>query len=154
MCNEFLDDADREVFEEMKTKNSRRYQIEGLGDWGIAEGLVYNNWEELDFDIQKMRSMTDRADKPIYHELFGLDWGFSNDPTGFIACMVNEKTREIFIFDEMYGYRMTNIEIANKIREVNYDKCLIIADSSEPKSIEEVRQAGIQRIRPAKKRVS
>lgn len=151
MCNEFLDDADREVFEEMKTKNPRRYQIEGLGDWGIAEGLVYNNWEELDFDIQKLRSMTDRGDKPIYRELFGLDWGFSNDPTGFIACMVNEKTREIFIFDEMYGYRMTNIEIANKLKEMGYDKCLITADSSEPKSIEEVRQAGIQRIRPAKK---
>ncbi len=151
MCNEFLDAADLEVFEEMKIKNPRRYEIEGLGNWGIAEGLVYNNWEELDFDIEELRSMTDKADRPIYQELYGLDWGFSNDPTGFIACMANEKTREIFIFDEIYGYRMTNLEIANKLKEKGYDKCLIIADSSEPKSIEELRQAGIQRIRPAKK---
>ena len=151
MCNEFLDEADLEVFKEMKERNPRRYQIEGLGDWGIAEGLVFNNWQELDFDIQAMRSMTDRADIPVYREVYGLDWGFSNDPTGFIACMVHEKNKEIYIFDEMYGYRMTNMDIANKLREMGYHNCLIIADSAEPKSIEEVRQAGIQRIRPAKK---
>jgi len=46
---------------------------------------------------------------------------------------------------------MTNIQIAEKLKEMKYDKCLIVADSSEPKSIEEVRQAGVQRIRPAKK---
>lgn len=151
MCNEFLDEADLEVFREMKRRNPRRYQIEGLGDWGIAEGLVFNNWQELDFDVQAMRSMTDRADIPVYREVYGLDWGFSNDPTGFIACMVHEENKEIYIFDEMYGYRMTNIDIANKLREMGYHNCLIIADSAEPKSIEEVRQAGIQRIRPAKK---
>lgn len=151
MCNEFLDADDIAVFDEMKEKNARRYKIEGLGDWGIAEGLVYNNWEELDFDVQYLRNQTDRYDRPVYQEIFGLDWGFSNDPTAFIASLVNEKTKEIFIYDEIYGYRMTNQQIANAIKNKGYDKCLIVADSSEPKSIEEVRQFGIQRIRPAKK---
>lgn len=151
LCNEFLDAADIAVFDEMKEKNPRRYKIEGLGEWGIAEGLVYNNWEELDFDVQKLKSMTDRYDYPIYQEIYGLDWGFSNDPTAMICSLVNEKAKEIFIYDEIYGYRMTNQQIANAIKAKGYDKCLIIADSSEPKSIEEVRQFGIQRIRPAKK---
>lgn len=151
MCNEFLDEADIAVFEEMKEKNPRRYRIEGLGEWGIAEGLVYNNWEELDFDVARLKKQVDRYDNPVYQEIYGLDWGFSNDPTALVCSLVNEKTKEIFIYDEIYGYRMTNDQIARSIIEKGYGKCLIIADSSEPKSIEEVRQLGIQRIRPAKK---
>lgn len=151
MCNEFLDDADRAVFEDMKEKNMRRYSIEGLGEWGIADGLVFNNWEELEFDVQHLKNQTDRYDRPIYQEIFGLDWGFSNDPTAMVASLVNEQSKEIFIYDEIYGYRMTNQQIAAAIKAKGYDKCLIVADSSEPKSIEEVRQFGIQRIRPAKK---
>ena len=151
MCNEFLDDNDRKVFAKMKEKYPRRYQIEGLGDWGIAEGLVFNNWMERDFDVNALKQLTDRRGKPIYQELFGLDWGFSNDPTGFVACLANEHKKEIYIYDEFYGYRMTNMEIANKIVEKGYGNVLVIADSAEPKSIEEVRQFGIQRIRPAKK---
>lgn len=151
LCNEFLDDADIAVFEEMKKSNPRRYQIEGLGDWGVAEGLVYTNWEELEFDENRLKTMTDRHDIPVYTEIYGLDWGFSNDPTAVIAGLVNEKTKEIFIYDEIYGYRMTNQAIATAIKAKGWAKCLITADSAEPKSIEEVRQFGIQRIRPAKK---
>ena len=151
LCNEFLGEDDLAVFDEMKEKNPRRYRIEGMGDWGIAEGLVFNNWEELEFDVDDLKSQTDRHDYPIYKEIYGLDWGFSNDPTALVCSLVNEKTKEIFIYDEIYGYRMTNQQIAQAIKAKGYDKCLIVADSSEPKSIEEVRQFGIQRIRPAKK---
>jgi phage terminase large subunit len=151
MCNEFLGDDDLKVFEEMKKNNRRRYDIEGLGNWGIAEGLVYTNWTELDFDYKKMRMQINRDGTPLYKELFGLDWGFSNDPSAVIACMVSEKTREIFIWDEIYRYKMTNQMIADEIKLHELDKELIIADSSEPKSIEEVRTFGVQRIRPAKK---
>lgn len=151
LCNEFLDANDIKVFEKMKEKYPRRYQIEGLGDWGIAEGLVFNNWLEMDFDVNYLKGLTDRRGRPLYQELYGMDWGFSNDPTGFVACLANEFKKEIYIFDEFYGYRMTNMEIANKIAEKGYGSCLVVADSAEPKSIEEVRQFGIQRIRPAKK---
>ncbi len=95
--------------------------------------------------------MRDRRDQPVYQEVYGLDWGFSNDPTALACSLVSEKTKEIFIFDEMYKPRMTNDEIAEELKKMGYDKCLIIADSAEPKSIEEVRRKGIQRIRPAKK---
>ncbi len=150
-CNEFLDDADRRVFEDMKEKNPRRYYIEGLGNWGIAEGLVFDNWEELLFDENELLAMTDRKGYPVYQELFGLDWGFSNHPSAVVALLANEKTKEIFIYDEIYKYRMTNMQIADELKKKQWQNRRIVADSAEPKSIEEVRQFGIQRIQYAKK---
>lgn len=151
LCNEFLGEDDIKLFEELKVSNPRRYEIEGLGNWGIAEGLVYNNWKVVDFDPEDIRSRINRDGTPMYRELYGLDWGFSNDPTALVACMANEKTKEIYIWDEIYGYRMTNQQIAEEIIKHGFQKELIIADSSEPKSIEELRRLGIHRIRPAKK---
>lgn len=150
-CNEWLDDHDRALFADMAEFHPRRYHIEGLGNWGIAEGLVFENWEELDFDVNDLMRVTDKHGKPIYSYYYGLDWGFSNDPTAFIAILASSKTKEIFIFDEMYGYRMTNPEISSSLIRMGYGKCLIRADSSEPKSIEEVKRGGINRIRPAEK---
>ena len=49
-CNEWLDEADIKVFEAMKKNNPRRYQVAGLGGWGIVEGLVYENWKEQEFN--------------------------------------------------------------------------------------------------------
>ncbi len=54
-CNEWLDAADKKVFETMKRNNPRRYRVAGLGDWGIVEGLVYENWEERLFSIDEVR---------------------------------------------------------------------------------------------------
>ena len=49
MCNEWLDAADLKVFETMKQNNPRRYRVAGLGDWGIVDGLIYENWREEHF---------------------------------------------------------------------------------------------------------
>lgn len=149
--NEWLDDDDRALFEDMRVKNPRRYEIEGMGNWGIAEGLVYTNWRVADFSVQELVSATDRYDKPIYKQVYGLDWGFSNDPSAFVYCLVDERNKKIYVCDEIYKTRMTNKDIADALKAADYDKCLIIADSSEPKSIEELRQQGILRVRPAKK---
>lgn len=54
MCNEFLGKDDIELFEKMKEVSPRRYSIEGLGEWGIAEGVVFDNWKELDFDYKEL----------------------------------------------------------------------------------------------------
>ena len=44
LCNEVLSESDLVLFEEMK--NPKRYQVAGLGNWGVVEGLVYENWKE------------------------------------------------------------------------------------------------------------
>ncbi|WKY43922.1 PBSX family phage terminase large subunit [Eubacteriaceae bacterium ES2] len=144
-CNEFLGDDDRLVFEVMKVNNPRRYKVEGLGDWGIAEGLVYQNFEELSFDkdeINQIKTVT---------ALFGLDFGYTNDPTAFIALLADKATKTIYIYDEIYKKALTNKDIFNEVSYRGYAKERIIADSAEPKSIDELRRLGLNRVRPARK---
>lgn len=105
----------------MKRTNPRRYEIEGLGNWGIAEGLVYNNWQELDFDPYVLKNMKyAKTGLPKYLDLRGLDFGFANDPTAFIALLANEKDREIYIYDEIYKVRLTNQQIYDNIKYKGY----------------------------------
>lgn len=143
--NEWLGSDDIALFESMRVRNPRRYAIEGLGEWGIAEGLVYEDFVEKEFDYQeisKRKSVT---------SIFGLDFGYTNDPTAFICALVDQEAKELYIFDEHYEKAMTNSEIAAMIKYKGYAKEVIIADSSEPKSIEEIKRAGVMRIKGAAK---
>ena len=144
-CNEFLGDDDRDIFEEMKKNNPRRYNIEGLGEWGIAEGLVYDNFTEKEFDVQEV------SKKQGVISTFGLDFGYTNDPTAFIALLVDKSESTIYIFDEIYKKALTNKDIYNEISYKGYTKEKIIGDSAEPKSIEELKRLGLRRIKAAKK---
>lgn len=150
-CNEFLGDDDIEIFELMKKNNPRRFNIEGLGEWGIAEGLIYDNWMELDFDIEALRKKTDTYGRPIYRELFGLDFGYTNDPTAFIAVLADEKKREIYIFDEIYKTRLSNKDIYEAVRYKGYASARITGDNEDPRTINELKMLGLHRIVAAKK---
>lgn len=145
-CNEFIDQADIHFFEQMKVKNPRRYRVEGLGEWGIAEGLVFDDWEEYEFDYREILKT-----RPGAHARFGLDFGYTADPSGFIAFIVDTERKEIYIFDEHYEKAMLNNEIADMLKYKGYAKERIKADSAEPKSIDEIRGYGISRITPARK---
>ena len=144
LINEFLDATDRRVFERMKKTNARKYAVAGLGEWGIAEGLVYENWEVEKRDINSLLQKG-------YKAFFGLDYGYVNDPTAFVAFLVNAKLKEIHIFDEFYKKRMLNSDIATEIKKRGFGKERIRADSAEPKSNEDLRRLGIHRITPAAK---
>ncbi len=145
-CNEWLDSADRRMFERMKRDNPRRYRVAGLGEWGVAEGLVYENWEVQDFDIATLL-----AERETLTCVYGLDYGYTNDPTAFVAAAVDPARRELYIFDEHYQTRMVNSDIAAMITAKGYQKERIRADAAEPKSNEELRRAGVSRVRAAKK---
>ena len=144
-CNEWLGSDDIALFEQMKIRNPRRFRIEGEGEWGISEGLIYENFVEQEFDYREI------SKRKNARAVFGLDWGYSNDPTAFICAIVDQDTKEIYIFDEHYQKAMVNSEIASMIKYKGYAKEQIIGDSSEPKSIEELKRAGITRIKPAAK---
>ena len=144
-CNEFLGEDDKKLFEKMKINNPRRYNIEGLGNWGIAEGLVYSNFEELDFNVENIKK------RPNVKSAFGLDFGYTNDPTAFIASLIDLDNMEIFIFDEHYQKAMSNKDIANMIKYKGYSKERIVGDSSEPKSIDDIKRQGIYRLKGARK---
>lgn len=144
LCNEFLSESDLILFEEMK-KNPRRYKTAGLGEWGIVEGLVYENWEERVFDVHEI------SIRPSVRSAFGMDFGYVNDPSTLFCGLVDTVAREIYVFDEMYEKGMSNEDILSKVSEMGYSKERIKADSAEPKSIAYLRKAGLTRIRAAKK---
>lgn len=135
-CNEWLDEADARLFEEMKTNNPRRFQIEGLGMWGVSEGLIYEKVKYEDFDVDAVRAM------PGVVSAFGLDFGFT-DPTAFICMLVDNKNKLIYVFDEWYKTGTTNVQIAEQIKAMGYAGQKIICDSAEPKSIAELQDHGI-----------
>ncbi len=144
LINEFLDETDRAVFERMKKTNPRKYDVAGLGNWGISEGLVFENWRVGSVEISP-----DEAYK--WKSFFGLDYGYTNDPTAFVAFMANPIDKQIYIYKEFYGKRMLNCDIAEKITSLGFAKERIRADCAEPKSNDDLRRLGIGRITPSVK---
>lgn len=145
LCNEFLDEADRRNFDRMRETNPRRYKVAGLGDWGIVEGLVYENWEEKVFDASEVSRRLN------VQSAFGLDFGYTNDPSALFCGLVDTVAREIYVFDEMYKKGMTNEAIYQEVSRMGYSKERITADSAEPKSIAQLKALGLVRIHAAKK---
>ena len=144
-CNEWLDAADLKVFETMRKQNPRRYKVAGLGDWGIVDGLVYENWEEKAFSIDEVKAI--KGVKSV----FGLDFGYTNDPSALFCGFIDQASKTIWVFDEMYKPGMSNEAIADEVQRMGYVKEKITADSAEPKSIDRLRELGLKGIRKARK---
>ena len=141
LCNEWLDDADLKVFDTMRKNNPRRYAVAGLGGWGIVDGLVYENWKEEYFTLDDIKHCK---------SAFGLDFGYTNDPSAFFVGFVDTENKKLYVYDEFYEYGMSNQRIAEKVTEMGYRKERITADSAEPKSIDELDGLGL-RVKSAKK---
>lgn len=134
-CNEWLDKSDLKLFEDMRLHNPRRYRVAGLGDWGIVEGLIYENWVEQTFTLDDIRHC---------QTISGLDFGYTNDPTAFLIGFIDQDAKKIYIWDEIYKKGLTNRMIYQEIQNAGYAKEKITADSAEPKSIDELRELGLR----------
>lgn len=145
LCNEWLDDADKRLFERMKKDNPQRYRVAGLGEWGIVSGTVYENWEEKAFSVEEISKLQG------VKSVFGLDFGYVNDPSALFCGLIDKTNKTLWVFDEMYEKALSNEEIAEKIIRMGYSKEHIKADSAEPKSIDRLWDLGIRRIERAKK---
>jgi phage terminase large subunit len=143
--NEWLDEADRKLFEDMRKNNPRRYRVAGLGEWGVVEGLVFENWREEAFDPDAVRRID--GVRPA----FGLDFGYTNDETALFCGMVDLKGKRIWAFDELYRKGMSNEAIYSAIERMGYRKERVRADSAEPKSIDRLRDLGMTGVRAARK---
>ncbi|WP_229100640.1 PBSX family phage terminase large subunit [Holdemania sp. 1001095H_141210_F2] len=158
MCNEWLDESDKKLFETMKKNNPRRYSVAGLGNWGIVDGLVYENWREEAFtpiSQKEYNKLDDKNDKKyvILDSLkttSGLDFGYTNDPTAFFMGFLDLENKKLYVWDEMYKKGLSNKAIHNEIVMMGYSKERITGDCAEPKSIDELKALGL-RIRGAKK---
>lgn len=145
LTNEFLDETDRALYERMRRERPRQYAVAGLGEWGVAEGLVFDRWRVEEFDPAALPH-AERC-----RHVFGLDYGYTNDPTAFIAAAVDPVDKLLYIYDEFYKTRMLNTDIAREIVAHGFQKERIRADCAEPKSNDDLRRLGIRRIAPANK---
>ena len=141
LCNEWLDESDKKLFETMKKNNPRRYAVAGLGNWGIVDGLVYENWKEEVFDINSEQF---RIKHPTLKSGFGLDFGYTNDPSAAFIGFVDLDNHKIYVWDEMYEKGLSNKRIYNNICSMGYSKDRFTGDSSEPKSIDELKGYGLR----------
>lgn len=143
--NEFLDESDIRMFNEMKESRPERYRTAGLGEWGAASGLIYPSFEILDFDPDDILS------EPGAEMIFGLDFGYTNDPTALFCGIICKASRKLYVFDEIYERGLTCDALSDLLKARGLCKARIVADSAEPRLIDELRFSGIRGIRAASK---
>lgn len=139
LCNEWLDASDKKLFEQMKKNNPRRYAVAGLGNWGIVDGLVYENWIEEVFNLSEIQKQC-----PALKSGFGLDFGYTNDPSAAFIGFVDLENAKIYVWDEMYEKGLSNKRIYDSLSRMGYSKDRFTGDSAEPKSIDELKGYGLR----------
>lgn len=145
--NEALSESERETIEDYKRRGfvnpdfgvydfeenvksqfwANKWRVYGLGLTGKIDGIIYDNWKIGDFD----NSLPHR---------YGLDFGYSNDPDAMVKVAIDEKRRRIYLKEEMYSNKQSSEILLSRIKSIIEDEDdLIIADSAEPRLIDDLR---------------
>lgn len=142
--NEWLDEVDIARYEDLYRTNPRRARIVCDGDWGVAEGLVFENFEVKEFDwVKKLKEK-----QVVAH---GSDFGFTQDPTTLVSTIVDTQNKELWIYDEHYQRGMLTDEIYQMYIDKGLKNAEIVADSAEKRLITEIKRKGISNIKPSVK---
>lgn len=123
--------------ETIKTRRPERYKHQILGGWlDKAEGVIFNNWSIGEF-------------KQVTPSVFGQDFGFSNDPTTLVETSIDKANKIIYVRLHLYRAGLFTSDIYNINKRIAGDS-LIVADSAEPRLINELRQKGLNIIEAVK----
>ncbi|MBU9707149.1 PBSX family phage terminase large subunit [Paenibacillus sp. AK121] len=141
--NPYLSEESIEEAEEMKRTRFQRYEWEYLGK-AIGSGVV-------PFDNLTFRTISDEEVKSFDNIRQGNDWGYGVDPLAFVRWHYDKTRRKIYALDEVYGVKISNRELGEKLKKKKYDQQLTIADSAEPKSVDELKMQLHCRFKGAKK---
>ena len=139
--NPFLGANVTERYEALKQRDYQRWQIEALGDFVSLDRLVFQNVKVEEFNHADIKGQL----------ICGLDYGFVNDISAFVASLLDEENKKLYVFKIWGDTNKTNQELANIIKAMGFGKSVIIADCAEQKSIEEMRREGIIKIKPSVK---
>lgn len=136
--NPFVSNKIREKLESLKDKDMDLFKVYARGMTGKIEGLIFRNYDIVDAVPSSANFLA-----------HWIDWGFTNDPTSFGD--VFEYNGELFLDEKIYDTGLTNADIIKRLGDLGVSKSKeIIADSAEPKSIEDLKRAGYY-VSPAKK---
>jgi phage terminase large subunit len=134
--NPFVPDSIRQKIEDLKNQDIELWKVYARGLTGKVEGLVFRNWDIC-------QGIPAQAEFIAY----ALDFGFSNSPTA--VSKIFKMDGEIYTQEILYETGLTNQDISDRFLNLAVKKTeIIVADSAEPKSIEELRRLG-WRIEPA-----
>ena len=139
--NAFLPQSYIDTLEQMRVNNPTYYRIYALGEFCSLDKLVFDNWILKEFDHSKIDGQL----------AIGIDFGFTNDLCTIVSSVIDEQNKKIYVFDAWGDKGITNQVLAEILIHKGYSKSVIIADSAEPKSIEELKRAGIRRIKGSQK---
>lgn len=126
--NPFLSEKIRDKIEGLKSKDLDLWKVYARGITGRIEGLIFKKWYILNEDFSNKNLIG-----------YGIDFGFTNDPTTLIEVRMQDG--ELYVKELIYETGLTNQDISSKMEALGVSKsALIVADSAEPKSIEELRR--------------
>jgi len=135
---ENLSESFIEQARQIEKTNPKKYNHVILGGWlDKAEGVVFENWEFGDFNPDSLQTS------------FGQDFGFSIDPTTLVEVAIDKSKKIIYLNEHLYKPKLTTTEIA-VINKDRAGRSLIVADSAEPRLIDELRKQGCNIIATAK----
>ena len=125
-----LDDSFLNEVEHIRLTNPKKYDTVILGGWlSKAEGVVFSNWKYGAFNPDGLQVT------------YGQDYGFSIDPSTLVGVAIDKKRKIIYVKEHLYKPKLTTTQIAYINLEV-CKKSLIVADSAEPRLIDELRRLG------------
>ena len=134
----YLSTKDKHLLPKKVEINYKEYKYKILGGFRLkAEGVVIENWSYGDFNPNNLQVS------------YGQDYGFSNDPTTLVAVAIDKKLKKIYVKELLYKPHLTTTQIAD-INKSNCGRSLIVADSAEPRLINEISKMGC-RVVPVKK---
>lgn len=135
---EHLDQSFLDEVQRIKETNPKKYQHAILGGWlDKAEGVVFTNWQFGTFNPNGLQTS------------FGMDFGFSIDPDALTEVAI-DKTKKIIYIKEVIYERGLKTHVLAQLMKDKVGGGLIIADSAEPRLIDDLRYQGIN-IQPVKK---
>lgn len=134
-CNEWLDEHDLKLFEDMKINRPKRYAVAGLGEWGVDEGLIFDNWSVED--------LTDLI--PTFSNIYnGMDFGVT-DPNTIIRANIEQGQKKIYVFDEYYQSNVT-LDILTAAVQTHVPNGFITCDCAGKQNILELNKSGVNAI--------
>ena len=135
--NPFLEQSVVDEIERLQDTDENYWRVYGLGERGSSPSVIFPQWQAVDHPAE--------GAKLVAH---GLDWGYANDPTALIS--VYRRGHELFFQEQLYSTSLTNPDISEELDRLGIGRELIIADSAEPKSLEELHRLGWN-IKPSRK---
>ena len=135
--NRFLPEAYIKALEEKIYSNPHYYKVYVLGEFATLEGLVFNNWKKEDFDHMKLA-------QTLEHRT-GLDLGWV-DKSAIIDTLYDRANKTIYIFNEFYKSGQLISDITRAVENMGLKKSKIFVDAAEPRTIQTLRNNGINAV--------